>query len=222
MPKAVIFDFDGVILESADIKTEAFIELFSEYPEHREEILRHHLDNQGISRFRKFAWIYGELLGKDLEEDESRRLGKAFSRIVFEKILACSFVPGAAEILESLEGRCLMFVASGTPQEELDRIIDSRGLSRFFHEVWGTPLEKVEIIRSILDRYGFREDDVLFVGDGLSDYEAAKKTGIPFFARVVPAMSHHWEELGVQGAPDLLALNLEEELFISRSYRSDI
>ena len=37
-PKAVIFDFDGVILESSNIKTEACLELFEDYPEHRAAI----------------------------------------------------------------------------------------------------------------------------------------------------------------------------------------
>ncbi|GAF78578.1 unnamed protein product, partial [marine sediment metagenome] len=33
MIKAIIFDFDGVIVESSDIKTEAFRELFQDYPQ---------------------------------------------------------------------------------------------------------------------------------------------------------------------------------------------
>jgi len=203
MLKGIIFDFDGVILESADIKTEAFLELFSNYPEHREEILKHHLENQGISRYRKFEWIYTQLLGKELNEEESCQLGETFSGIVFERILACSFVPGAAELLKSLDGRCAMFVASGTPQEELDRIIEFKGLSRYFREAWGTPLRKVEIIRSILERHGFEAEDVMFVGDGLSDYHAAREAGVPFFARIVPAADSKWQELGVEGARDL-------------------
>jgi phosphoglycolate phosphatase-like HAD superfamily hydrolase len=222
MPRAVIFDFDGVILESADIKTEAFLELFSDYPELRERILKHHLENQGISRYRKFEWIYTTLLGKELDSEESRRLGEDFSTIVLEKILACDYVPGARQMLESLDGRCMMFVASGTPQEELDRIVETRGLSRFFREVWGTPLGKSEIIRSILARYELEPEEVLFIGDGLSDYHAARETGVPFFARVVPAISSYWEELGVRGAADLQEVELNRELFISRACGSDI
>lgn len=36
-PSAMIFDFDGVILESAEIKTQAFIELFRDVPEQLDE-----------------------------------------------------------------------------------------------------------------------------------------------------------------------------------------
>src|SRR5690606_22889470 len=42
---AVIFDFDGVILESVKVKTDAFKELFSDYPEHLEAIVAYHENN---------------------------------------------------------------------------------------------------------------------------------------------------------------------------------
>ena len=37
--KAIIFDFDGVILESMDVKARAFAFLFREYPEYTEKIV---------------------------------------------------------------------------------------------------------------------------------------------------------------------------------------
>lgn len=207
VPKAVIFDFDGVILESAEIKTAAFLDLFAEYPEHREGIVRYHLDNLGVSRHRKFEWIYAELLGRPLDDEQSRRLGDAFSEIVMEKILACPFVPGALELLEALHRQCLLFVASGTPQEELEHIVESRGLRRFFTEVWGTPLGKVEIIRSILTRFELAEGEVLFLGDGISDYCAAQETGVPFLARETDQIAVDWRRLGAVTVLDLTALH---------------
>ena len=56
--KAILFDFDGVIVDSVDIKTIAFKELFSAFPEHSREIERYHLDHLGVSRYQKFEWIY--------------------------------------------------------------------------------------------------------------------------------------------------------------------
>ena len=40
MIKAVIFDVDGVIIESAEIKTKAFEILFADYPDKLSEIIR--------------------------------------------------------------------------------------------------------------------------------------------------------------------------------------
>lgn len=202
--RAVIFDFDGVILESAEIKTKAFLDLFADYTQHREAILRHHLDNVGISRFRKFEWIYSQLLGKELAADERRRLGDEFTNIVLKKILDCDFVPGAVDCLESLKGRMTLFVASGTPQEELEFIIEKRGLTPYFAEIWGSPATKVEIIRSILERFGFNEYEVLLIGDGLSDLEAATEARIPFLARKNAAGEVNWRSLGTRVVSDLV------------------
>jgi len=201
--KAVIFDFDGVILESADIKTEAFLELFSDYPEHQEAILRYHLDNVGISRFQKFDWIYTELLRSPLDAVQARNLGDAFSEIIFDKIIACPLVPGALDLLKQLHLSTKLFVASGTPQEELELVVHHRGLKPYFREIWGSPERKADIIRTILDRYNLAREEVLFVGDGISDYRAASETGIPFFARKRNGMSQTWDELGVMGGYDL-------------------
>lgn len=206
LPKAVVFDFDGVILESADIKTGAFLDLFADYPEHREAILRYHLDNLGISRYRKFEWIYSELLDKPLDEDERRHLGETFSNIVMQEVLQCAFVPGAVKCLESLLSKSMLFVASGTPQAELETIIERRGLTQFFTEVWGTPLGKTEIIRSILIRFDLRPAEALFIGDGVSDYRAAEETGVSFLAREAGHVGIDWARLGATAFPDLAGI----------------
>ena len=202
-PRAVIFDFDGVILESAGIKTEAFLEVFAHYPQHQEAILEHHLENVGISRYRKFEWIYRELLRKPLAEEESRRLGIRFSEIALAKILKCPFVPGARETLEVLSSSSLLFVASGTPQEELELIIGQRGLKDFFSEVWGTPREKSDIICSISLRFELAVDDIVFIGDGMTDYMAAKDCGVRFLARTNSDAFVNWEGLGLEPMRDL-------------------
>jgi phosphoglycolate phosphatase-like HAD superfamily hydrolase len=204
--KAIIFDFDGVILESGNIKTEAFLELFSAYPQHREAILNYHLANLGLSRFDKFDWIYRELLGQPLGEIECAKLGDSFSAIVLDKVLNCSFVPGALETLQALRGQLPMFVASGTPQAELDLIVERRGLAQYFDRVWGSPSKKAQIIEQVLGEYHLPREQVLFIGDGSSDYEAASKAGILFVARDTPEMNAKWMELSVLGIHDLYSL----------------
>lgn len=204
--KAIIFDFDGVILESGNIKTEAFLELFADYPQHQQAILNHHLENLSVSRYDKFAWVYQELLRQVYTPTEQERMGSAFSAIVLDKVLNCPFVPGALETLEALQGWYPMFVASGTPQEELELIVKKRGLAKRFVEVWGTPLKKVEIIHDILNRYDLSREEVLFIGDGVSDYQAATETGLLFIARDTPEQHQQWLDLQVPRVPDLSRL----------------
>lgn len=184
---AIVFDFDGVILESAARKGEAFVELFAEFPEHRSAILEHHLENLGVSRFEKFEWIYRHLFKRPLTEGERRKLGRRYSNLVFEATLASPFVPGTPELLDSLTARIPLFVASATPTEELHRIIEARSLGKFFRGVYGSPPEKETVLRNILERTSSPAYRVLMFGDGLSDYLAASSVGCRFIARVDPS-----------------------------------
>ena len=51
----IIFDFDGVILNSHNVKTQAFYDLFKKYgKEIAYKSKNYHLENTGISRFVKY------------------------------------------------------------------------------------------------------------------------------------------------------------------------
>jgi len=184
MLKAIVFDFDGVILESVNIKTRAFRDLFKDYPDHLESIVRLHLDNTGMSRFDKFKIICADYLGRPPDDGELTRLGEAFSRFVYREILHCPFVPGAYEFLEKRSGQYEMFLASATPQDELSDIVNRRELDRFFEDVYGSPRRKDEILRGILVERRFRPAEVLFIGDAVDDYRYAREACIPFIGRV--------------------------------------
>lgn len=56
----IILDFDGVILESVEVKTEAFRRLFSFAPGHVEEIVNFHREN-GVCQDLKSSDISTEM-----------------------------------------------------------------------------------------------------------------------------------------------------------------
>lgn len=189
MIKAVIFDFDGVILESADIKTESFKDMVSDYPtEIAEQFVEYHMQHMGISRFVKFQYFFEEILKEEYTREKEEEWGKKFQEITLNKVLNCPFVPGAKEFLEKhyeLQD-LLMFVASGTPEAELREEIEKRSLELFFKECYGTPGSKIEIIERILESYGFSPGEVVFVGDAGTDLNSARKTGLHFIGRNTP------------------------------------
>jgi phosphoglycolate phosphatase-like HAD superfamily hydrolase len=201
---AVFFDFDGVILESADIKTEAIIRMIPELsPAQREELRRYHLEHVGISRYVKFDWAYRELLGREITEDESARLGQEYSHLIYDKVAAAPFVPGVPEVLEELATRLPLFVVSGTPREEVKRLAEHRRIDHFFEEIWGSPAQKTDIVRDLLRRYDLAPARSLFIGDGLTDYEAARNTGLHFLARDTADHRHVWDRLSPPRVDDL-------------------
>jgi phosphoglycolate phosphatase-like HAD superfamily hydrolase len=186
MIRAAVFDFDGVVLESVEIKTIAFRRLFADHPE-GERIVPYHLANGGISRFRKFQWFYEEVRGEPLTEAESERLGARFSELVLDEVRRCAFVPGARELLERLAPRLPLFVASGTPEDELRGIVADRGLGDLFAGVYGTPPTKAEILRRIMDERALAPTELVFVGDAMSDFNGAAEAGVPFVGRCYEA-----------------------------------
>jgi phosphoglycolate phosphatase-like HAD superfamily hydrolase len=205
--KALVFDFDGVILESANVKTEAFCDLYAEHgPDVVARVREYHLANLGISRFIKFEWISQNVFQTPLSPAMKSTLGEKFSSLALSRVLVSPFVPGAKEALDALAGRYEMFVASGTPQEELDMIVDRRGLRALFQEVHGTPRDKPTILNDLMARKGLTADEILFIGDGLSDHDAAVATSVGFLARDTPEFHDKWVRLGVRREPDLARL----------------
>lgn len=184
MIKAVIFDFDGVIIESADIKTSAFRKLFErDYSNKLNLIVEYHLQNMGISRYIKFRHIYKNILGLPLPGELEEELGRKFSQIALEEVLKAPFVPGAIKFLKSNYKKYTLFVASGTPHDELCYIVKERGLLKYFLEVRGSPPGKSEIISDILRRHVLSSNEAVFVGDAESDLLAAQQTRLYFIAR---------------------------------------
>ncbi len=193
--RAIILDFDNVILESFDVKTDAFRELFNRYPERLDEIVRFHLNNKGMSRFEKFKYIYARILRQPLTEQEFEGLCDDFRQKVFERVLRSPFVPGAKEFIEHHSSRCALYVVSATPQEEIRAIVAKLGIHRYFKDVLGSPIGKADNIRRVISEGGYEPKEILFVGDARQDYEAAAGAGCDFIGRVPPGESNPFEGL---------------------------
>ncbi len=184
MLKAIIFDFDGVICESVEVKTDAFRRLFKGYPEHLDEIVAFHMQNGGMSRFRKFEIIYKDILKKPLTEAQSKHLGEKFTEYSYQAVLDSDFVVGASEFLKKNYKKYLLFVVSGTPEDEMIRVVNARGLDRYFKAVYGSPRLKHDLIGEIMGKYHLKPYEVIFVGDSTTDQEGARKSGVDFIGRV--------------------------------------
>jgi len=173
-------------VESVDVKTRAFAEMYRSYGEDIEKsVIAYHLDHGGLSRYEKFRYYEEQLLGQPLSSDKERKLADTFSRKVKDAVVEAPFVPGAYQFLVNYHEKLSLFVASGTPEEELKEIISRRDMSRFFVSIHGAPAKKAEILRNICELYKFDRTSLLMVGDSQTDYQGAATAGVPFIGRVL-------------------------------------
>ena len=186
MIKAIFFDFDGVILESAQIKTKAFGELFSAWPDKVDEIVTYHIRYAGVSRYVKFRHFYENIVKLPYSKEVETKLGRQYSKLVLEEVKKAPFVAGVEQFLGEYYEKLDLFIVSATPQAELNEIVKLRKLTSFFQKVRGFPPAKEILLKNIMKEYCLAGEDCVYVGDGQSDMEAAMVVGMPFILRKTP------------------------------------
>jgi len=183
--KTFIFDFDGVILDSLDCKTDAFYQMYLQYGEDiANKVKQYHIFNGGVSRFQKFKIWHKEYLDIDLSDKEIQKLAEKFSELVFEKVINSDPIPGAIEFIKRYSKNFNFFIISGTPDNEIKKICSAIGISNNFKEILGSPKNKKEWCVYLKTKYNdITSSNTIFLGDAISDYEAAKGSRFYFALR---------------------------------------
>ncbi len=182
--QALFFDFDGVIVDSCTIKENAFLKIFAGFSsEIIDRILEYHRLHGGISRVEKIRWAHAELIKKPLSEKDLDLWANHYSSLVVDAVVKAPYIAGAREFLEYCrvkKNELPLFVVSGTPQPELQEIVTRRGLDKYFTRILGSPVGKPEHIDNLLKQYRLSPGRCLFIGDAITDYNAALATGLHF------------------------------------------
>lgn len=182
--KAIIFDYDGIIAESVQVKTKAFAQIYSSFgKEVVNKVINHHEANGGVSRFEKFKIYHKSFLDKDLSQHQLNQLTEKFSNLVLEKVIASRYVEGVFDFINLNYKDFKFFISTGTPKNEIDIILKRKKLNKYFVEAFGSPEKKDVHVRKILKKYNLSQNEVIFIGDALSDRNAAKNNNINFIGR---------------------------------------
>ncbi|WP_431025086.1 HAD family hydrolase [Halomonas sp. H5] len=178
---ALVFDFDGVILDSATLKLQAFADLYADEAEERHRAVVTYLSRRGGQpREVKFRHIEAHILGRPANEARIRELCECFKARVEQRLREAPPIPGALAFLEQRAGRQPLYLLSATPEAELRAIADQRDLSRHFLEVIGSPPDKVTGLRNLLVRRHHAPRETVMIGDSYNDYRAARSNGTHF------------------------------------------
>ena len=182
--KNIFFDFDGVILDSVDCKTLAFESMYSKYGQDiSDKVKEYHLKHGGISRFEKFKFWHKEYLGYDLSEKEIHELAEDFSKIVFQKVIESNKIPGVMEFLKNNYKKLNFWIITGTPTNEILKIVKLLDLNMFFNGIYGSPEKKNFWTEKIIIKHNLNRNETLFIGDASTDYETALFSSIQFALR---------------------------------------
>lgn len=180
--RALVFDFDGTLVRSNEIKWRAFELCFGDFPERLDEILAYCRSRHHISRGVKFRHVYEGILGLAYTPEVDARLHARFEAASTRQIVAAPPVPGAERFLAATRPGRATALLSSTPQEVLARIVVDRGWRRYFDEIRGAPIEKAAWLREYRARAMLGGDDVVMFGDTEEDAAAAVAAGCAFVA----------------------------------------
>jgi len=177
---SIIFDCDGVIFDSNQLKIEAFRKTLSVYPaDVVEAFILYHIQNAGISRYVKFRAFIVDFLGITFVKEEYEELLDNFGRKCRELYLQASLTPGSSSVLKKLSDTVPLYVASGSDELELNDVFKQRQLHNYFVKVLGSPKTKSECVLEALKDIGSSKN-VVMIGDARSDWLAAQEVGISF------------------------------------------
>ena len=179
----VFWDFDGVIKESTSIKSLAYEQMFSEYGSKiLEQVLEHHNKNGGVSRDLKFPFYFNEFVGIKLSSQDIEDRCNEYSRLVVQKVIDAPWVPGVLDYLKSKTYHQRFVLITSTPYMEIIEILTALDIIDCFQTVYGSPTTKIKALNQEIQS----DTDVskcLFIGDTLTDYEAASAFEVPFLLR---------------------------------------
>jgi phosphoglycolate phosphatase-like HAD superfamily hydrolase len=179
--KCAIFDCDGVILQSNEIKTKAFAETLRDEPVNLvKDFIKYHKINGGISRYIKFEYYFRNLKKEKNFSEMTNKAINTYAKIIQKQLELVDYIPGCISIINSFKKNNIpCFTISGGDMNELHSIFKARGIFNMFKQILGSPISKEQHIKSlILDNQILKP--AIFFGDSYSDMHAAINNNIDF------------------------------------------
>jgi len=178
--KVIVFDFDGTLVYSNEVKYYAYFDLFPDEKKYKAAIKVVLDDYVEESRYFIITKILEELNFKGHIKKEMKKLSDKYSEIVFKGVLESKERDGAEFILNFLSKNYKLFLSSNTTEDSLKEIIKIKGWQKYFINIFGYPRKKAETLRYIIKTEGVLCNEMLVIGDGNSDKESAEKVKCNF------------------------------------------
>jgi len=200
MLEAIIFDYNGVLINDLDILESAYLEASRE--------LGIPLSSKTVREFISYAPDQKRnLFFGDISDEGWNRVVRLKTKHYFEKADRENLViPGVDTVLTSLSARYSLALISNTTREYFDRTFPPH-LSALIEETLFAdevpkPKPSPEPLLEMLRRLEIEKDRCCYVGDSVLDIRMSKAAGVPVFAVVTGGNSK--DELREAGADWIL------------------
>lgn len=175
--KAIIFDFDGTLVISNQVKIDTYFEVFQEYCIDNQLITKILKKHPELNRF--------ETISKIIQESSKKLdawiIAEQYSREVQQRVRQANNLKYAESLLDYLvKNNIKVFLSSNTPFSFLQDLIKKRGWSHYFLSINGYPMNKADTAKNLVIKYHLKLNDCVVIGDGESDRESALLNGISF------------------------------------------
>jgi phosphoglycolate phosphatase-like HAD superfamily hydrolase len=183
MIKNILWDFDGVILNSMKIKGDGFIELFKNYEQKYITVLEsYHYANGGISRFEKIKYFFNEILKQEISNDDVLNLADEFAKIITKNIFdKANLIDETIIFIENNLKIYNFHIVSGAENNELNNLCNYFQINKYFLSINGSPTKKDILIKNILNKYNYKVNETVLIGDSINDFQASEKNNIKFY-----------------------------------------
>ena len=183
MIKTILWDFDGVIIDSMKIKGNGFIELFNGYNKKNLKLIEeYHYKNGGISRFDKIKYFYNNILKENISEKMIIKLADKFAVIIEKKLYdKNNLIQDTIDFIKNNQKKYNFHIVSGAEHIELNKLCINFELTEYFISIDGSPIKKDILIKNIMKKFEYLTEETILIGDSINDYNAAKKNDVVFY-----------------------------------------
>ena len=183
MIRNILFDFDGVILDSMPIRDHGFKEIFKDFDDDLvNKLLEYHNQNGGLSRYVKIKYFYNKLLKQEISEDKIINYADNFSKIMKIKLVDKRYlIADTLKFIKENYKKYNLHIVSGSDEKELKYLCRELGIDSFFQSINGSPTHKNKLVEDVLVINKYMESETILIGDSVNDYDAAKENNLDFY-----------------------------------------
>jgi len=174
-----IFDCDGVILKSNEVKTNAFKFALNNYENDKvDKLIKYHQINGGISRYKKIEYFFKHI-EKNTEKPDLQKYINKFGLYSSKNLKKSELMNGVLDFVKYIYQKDRkLFIVSGSEEKELKKIINYKKLSKYFSGIFGSPKDKYQLLKDLSSNIEL--DNSVFFGDSEIDYNVSKLNNIDF------------------------------------------